>query len=231
MSGVGGHVHRRRPRLQRGEEVGDREGRPPVLSDHDGRDSLTHGGQRGGFGEEAPVVVAVGVDEPRREHQPRSIVDLFGVEGRQGRPAGAVGRHLGDGAAHDSQRPGESGAAGTVHDGGPADQEGVLAGGNLCPVIAAAGHQQKHQDVDPSGGGSHAPRESAARDPGRSLPPGAVVVLRLAHHRASNSSSARVHRGQTTRRSRSRCAPGSPLVQVSRAVPGSIARRRRQTYG
>ena len=147
MSGVRGHVHRRGGRFQRGEEVCDRERRSSVLPDHDGRDALAHGGQRGQLDQEAAVVVAVGVDETRGEYQSGGVVDVVAV-GRRRSFAGSVGRHLGDRAANDAHRSGESGAAGAVDDGGAADHERALVGGDRCAAIAPAGGQQRNQDAE-----------------------------------------------------------------------------------
>ena len=67
-------------------------------------------------------MVAVGVDETRGEYQSGGIVDVVAV-GRRRSFAGPVGRHLGDRAANDAHRSGESGAPGAVDDGGVPNQE------------------------------------------------------------------------------------------------------------
>jgi len=70
---VGRDVHGRRSLLHASEPIGEREARPSVLTDDDGRDALAHGAECAALGGEAAVMMAVCVDETGSEDEATSV--------------------------------------------------------------------------------------------------------------------------------------------------------------
>ena len=123
VPGVGRHIDRRRGLFQRREEVADREPRAPVLSGDDGRDPLAHHRQRRELVQQAAVVVAVRVDEPRGEDEAAGVVDRLAVRGCKD-VASVVAGDFRDHFVDHTQGTDEAGAPRAVHDRGATDEKG-----------------------------------------------------------------------------------------------------------
>jgi hypothetical protein len=106
VAGVGGDVDRGGRLFEAREEIGERQGRLAVLSDHDGRDPLVDGGERVAMLEDSAVGVAVGVDETRREDEASRVDDLL----PRPRLQRADLRDAAVGEAHRGAPPGRPGA-------------------------------------------------------------------------------------------------------------------------
>ena len=132
---VAGHVHGRRGGLEAGAKIGQRVVRAAVLPHHQGGDPLAHRG--GGVEplEEVAVGVAVGVDEPRREHEAARID--HGVSG----PGDDLGTRFRNPPVHDTDGSGNGRAPVAVHDAGVRDGESGRPGRGA----PREGQQQSHQ--------------------------------------------------------------------------------------
>jgi hypothetical protein len=105
--------------LQLAKKIPERQGRTTVLADDDRGDALADYLRRIAPLEEAPIVMAMGIDEARREHQALSVDDGFFRERLQ-----IADRR--DFRAADAHRDTLRWCAGTVDDSRIGDQRGVL---------------------------------------------------------------------------------------------------------
>ena len=135
VAGIGRDVDGGRRRFELGEELRERVRRAAVLADDHGRDALAHDRQRVRVREDVVVGVAVGVDEPGREHLPLAVDDRVARAARDG----ADGR---DDAVRDPDGTRERGRTRTIDDGNVGnDQPGSGTGRRF--VTAACG-QHRH---------------------------------------------------------------------------------------
>ena len=119
------HVDRYRGALQPPEEIGERESRPPVLAHHDGRDALADRRSRLGTLEDPPIVMAVRIDEARRQHEARGIHDVLTRDGCQV----AYRAHRVDDSGLDAHIRRHRGRPRSVEDRGASEERDVLGRG------------------------------------------------------------------------------------------------------
>src|SRR5438552_6304984 len=124
MADVGRYVHGRGSLLDLGEPIGERKVRPSILADDDGRDALAHGAECVALVAQAPVMMAVRVDEPRSKHEPARIDD--GITGARREVA-----NLPNDGADDPNVHSTGGAPRSVHDEGTANKDRTRRHGRL----------------------------------------------------------------------------------------------------